>query len=99
MQLDRALGLPEFGPVKNLGAQIDHRCIQAHQLVLKPEFLFLALRQRLAFVEQTMEHGLVQLPGAMLVGVGQGGAGRRLRHPQVPQFALAGGESTADFPQ
>ena len=71
MQLDRALGLFEPGPIENFGAQIDHCRVQTYQLVLEAKFPLLALRQRLAFAEQLMEYGLVQLPGALFVGIGQ----------------------------
>jgi hypothetical protein len=38
MQLDRALGATETRPSEHAGAQIDHRGVQADQLVFKVEF-------------------------------------------------------------
>src|SRR5581483_4079628 len=46
-----------------------------------------------------IEDALVQLPGAVLVGIGQGRALGRVGQPQVPQFAFAGGQATANLAQ
>jgi Tn3 transposase DDE domain len=50
-------------------------------------------------LQQVVEHGSVQWPGAVLVGIGQGGAFGRFAHAQMPQFPFAGGQTAGDFPQ
>src|ERR1019366_8699258 len=82
MQLHGSFRPAELGPVEYRRAQIDHRDIQTHQLVLKAESplgVGAAGRQGLALLEQLMERRLVHLPRAMLVGIGQGGTGVALR--------------------
>ena len=97
VQFDGALGAAELGPVEHGGAQVDDRRIQADELVFKPE-LAAAGDLGLAAAEQGLEHGAVQLPRPMLVGVGQGRAGRRL-DPQVLELALATAQPPADLSQ
>ena len=97
MQLDRALGAPELGPVEERRAQVDHRRVQTDQLVLEPE-LPPALRQGLAAQEQRLEHRPVELPRPMLVRVGQRRPTRR-GDAQVLELALAAAEPAADLAQ
>jgi len=97
MELDGALGAPERRPVEERRAQVDHRRVQADQLVLEPE-LPPALGQGLTPEQQRLEHGAVELPGPMLVGVGQRRAARR-GDAQVFQLALAAAQAAADLPQ
>src|SRR5215472_8087119 len=52
-----------------------------------------------AVLQQIVEHRLVQLPWAVLVGIGQGRALGRFVHPQMPQFPFAGGQTARDFAQ
>ena len=52
-----------------------------------------------AAAQQLIKHGAVQLPGPMLVGIGQGGALGRIGQTQVPQLAFAGGQSAANLAQ
>lgn len=96
VQLDRPLRPPERGPRKHLGAEVDHGCVQAEQLVLEAEFLRPA--HLAAAGEQLVEHLLVQLPRPVRIGVGQRGAARR-RDPQVGQPAFTTGEPPADLAQ
>jgi hypothetical protein len=97
VELDRALGAPELGPVEEGRAQIDHRRVEADQLVLEAE-LPPALGQGLAPQEQRLEHRPVELPRAMLVGVGQGRAAGG-GDPEVLELAFAAPEAAADLPQ
>src|SRR5581483_10965840 len=97
MQLDGSLGAPVLGPVEDRGAEFNQRGVQAQQLVLKAEAV--PAGDRTAAAEQLIEDALVQLPGAVLVGIGQGRALGRVRQPQVPQFAFAGGQATANLAQ
>ena len=75
MQLDRSLGGAKLRPVMHAQAQIDHRGVQAHQLVLESELLRLLApwqsQLRLETREEPVEEILVQLPRSMLVHVGQ----------------------------
>jgi hypothetical protein len=97
MKLDRPLGAPELGPVEERRAQVDHRRVQADELVLEAE-LPPALRQGLAAQEQRLEHRPVELPRTMLVRVGQGRTIRR-GDAQMLELALAAAQSPADLPQ
>jgi len=97
VQLDGALGAAELGPVEHGGTQVDHRRVQADQLVLEPE-LAAPGDLGLAAAEQRLEHRAVELPRPMLVGVGQ----RRARgglDAQVLELALATAQAAADLPQ
>jgi len=97
MQLHRSFRAPILGPVEDTGAEFDQRGIQAQQLVLKAEPV--PSGDHAATVEQLIEHALVQLPGAVLVGVGQGRALGRVGQAQMPQLAFTGGQAAADFAQ
>ena len=70
---------------------------RADQLVLEAEAAPGGGRG-LAAGQQRLEHAPVELPGPMLVGVGQGGAGRG-GDAQVGQLAFAAGQPPADLPQ
>ncbi len=97
IQLHGALGAPVLRPVEDAGAEFDQGGVQAQQLVLEAE----AMRTGsfAAAAQQLIKHGAVQLPGPMLVGIGQGGALGRIGQPQVPQLAFAGGQSAANLAQ
>src|ERR1035441_5681027 len=99
VQLDRALGPPEFRPVEHAHRQVDDAPVQTHQLVLETEFLppTLALHQLLALQQRLLEHGLVKLPRSMFIGVGQRGLLGCHRHPQMLQLPLAARQSTSDL--
>lgn len=47
--------------------------------------------------EKLMEYGLVELPGAMTVGVGESGASRSAHEPEVIEFAEATLQAAADL--
>jgi len=55
VKLHRALRLAILRPVEKLHAKLDHRRVQAEQLVLEPE-LFLAVGQQLATIQKLVEH-------------------------------------------
>ena len=48
-------------------------------------------------MEQLGEQILVDLPGTVFIGVGQGGVARGFLHPEVDKLAFAGLESFVDF--
>ena len=54
---------------------------------------------RAAPVKGIIEKILVQLPGAMGIGIRQGGFIRCLFHSQMPHFAQTAGQTAADFSQ
>ncbi len=97
VELHGALGPPELGPIEQRGAQIDHRRVEAHELVLEAK-LPAASGQPLTASQQFLKHGPVELPRPVLIGVGQRRP-RRRRNPQVAQFPLAAGQAPADFAQ
>ena len=97
VQLHRSLGAPKFRPIEDTHTQIDHRRVQAHQLVLEAELVF-CLDAAAHPLKQLVEHLLVQLPGPMAVGVGQRGTRRRL-DPKVCKLAFTALQSAADLAQ
>jgi len=72
MQFDGPLGPPEAGPVEHRQAEIDRGGVQADQLVLESELLPCSHLHPTA-LEELEEDLFIKLPGAMLVGIGQGG--------------------------
>jgi hypothetical protein len=96
MQLHRPLGAAELRPVEQGRAEVDDRRVQAHQLVLEPE-LPPGRDGTVAAGEQLVEDGPVQLPGPMLVGIGQRRAVRR-GDAQMLELALAAAQPP-DLPQ
>lgn len=95
VQLHRALGAPVLGPVKDRGAQRDEAGVEREQFVFEAEAM--ASGHLAAAVQQLIEDALVQLPVAMLVGVGQGGARRGRRQTQMAQLAFAGRQPAANL--
>src|SRR5271167_4966397 len=102
VQFHGSLGPPVKSPVKDRRTQIDHRSIHTDQLVLETKLVGLAGGtggQRLALPQQLLEDIFVQLPRAMLVGVGQGGARRGLRQAQMPQLSFARRQPASNLAQ
>src|SRR4030043_1530902 len=97
MEFDRSFGPAEFGPVKKGYGKVDDRGIQTTQRILETKFL---LRKRLATatLKETEKDFLVKLPGAVLIGISQGGTARS-RNAQVLQFSLATSEASGYFPE
>jgi hypothetical protein len=99
VELHGALGAAETRPVVEFQAEINDAGIQADQLVLETEFRLPRIGQSTSALQQLKKHGLIEFPGTMLVGVGQGGFGWRLAQAQMLQFAFGGRQSLRDFTQ
>ena len=84
-----------MSPVKETDREIDNRGIQADEFVFKPE-PFLAHSLVSETVKKSQEEFLIERPGAVFVGIGQGGAARG-RNSQMLQFAFAAFQATGDF--
>jgi len=97
VQCDRALGPPEVGPVKDAQAEVNGGRVETNQFVFEPEFL---LSRKLAStsVEQLHKQMLIQLPGPVLIRVGQGGT-TGSGDPKVLQFPLATSEASCNLPE
>lgn len=98
VKLHSPLGLPVLGPVKQAGAQSDECGIEAEESVVEPERPF-AEHLLLATAQDLIKQLLVELPGPVLIGVGQGGALRGLLKAQMPRLAEATGQAPADLPK
>ena len=72
MQLHRAFGTAELGPIIEFQAEINDTGIQTDQLVLESEFRLPRTGLRLAAFQQLKKDSLIKLPRAMLIGIGQG---------------------------
>jgi hypothetical protein len=97
MEFDRSFGPAEFGPVKKGYGKVDDRGIQAAQRIFETEFLF---REHLATatLKEAEKNLLVKLPGAVLIGISQGGTTRG-RDSQMLQFALAASQPPGYLPK
>jgi len=87
MKFDRPLRPSKPCPIKYAQAQIDRGGVEADQFVLKPKLLPPSDLHPTAF-EQLEKNPLIQLPWAMLVGIGEGGSAWG-GDSQMFQFALA----------
>ena len=67
--------------------------------MLKSELAFESRCFCLAAAQKLMEHGLVQLPGAVLIGVAEGRSPGRFLDAQVAQFAFARRQASGDLSQ
>jgi hypothetical protein len=97
VQFDGPLGPSEMGPVKDAQTQVDGGRIEANQLVLESEFL-LSWKLAPTSVEQLHKQMLIQLPGTVLIGVGQGrttGSG----NTQMFQFPFTASETPGNLPE
>jgi hypothetical protein len=97
MEFDRSFGPAEFGPVKKGYGKVDDRGIQTAQRILETKFL-LSEPLAAAALKQTEKDFLVKLPGAVLIGISQGGTARS-SDSQVLQFSLATSETSGYFPE
>jgi hypothetical protein len=97
MQLHRAFGPLKDRPGKGLDTQLDHGRIETQQLVLEAKAVRAGRRATLP--EQLIEDRLKQGPRTMLVGVRQGRALGRTRHPEMLQFAFATRQPATDLAQ
>src|SRR6185295_4664527 len=98
MQLDRSLGLPKLRPIEQRRTELDHRRVQGVELVAEAEPLA-SLRHLLAAPQDLLEDRLEQLPGTMLVGIGQGRTTRRPLQAQMLELAQAAAQPPTDLPQ
>jgi hypothetical protein len=98
VKLHGPFGLSVLCPVKQRGAQPDERGIQAEEPVLEPE-LALAELQSLATTQELIKQLLLELPGPVLVGVGQGRSFGGILDAQMPGLAETAGQAAADLPQ
>lgn len=96
VELYGALRPPELRPVEQRRAQIDHRGVQADELVFEPE-LPSPLAQRRTALQELVEHLLEQFPRAMGIGVRERRTRRRFGHGQVTELSLAARQTTADL--
>jgi hypothetical protein len=87
MKLDGSFGLPKPGPIKHFQAQINRARIHADQFVLEPEFPLSDFDLNPAPVKEFDKDTLIQLPGAVPVGIGQSGMARS-RNAQMFQLPL-----------
>jgi hypothetical protein len=87
MKLDGSFGPSEFGPIKHLHAQINGGRIHTDQFVFKPE-RFLPNHLHTASFKELKENLLIKLPGAVSIGISQGGMARS-RDAQMLQLTLA----------
>jgi hypothetical protein len=97
MQLHGSLGALVLRTVENRGAQFDHGGVQREQFVFETKTM--AAGDFAATAQQLIEHAAIQLPGTVLVGIGQSGAAGRVGQSQMPQLAFAGGQPAANLPQ
>lgn len=101
MQLHGTPGLAVLGPVEDLRAQIDHGAVQTKQPVrqLQPWGVF-GLRELCREARAELQkQGLVDLPGPVLVGVGQCRMLGRFPHVEVAQLTLGRPQSLFDIAQ
>ena len=97
MQLDSSLGSAKFGPVKEADTEVNDGGIEADQFVLKPELLF-GLDLALASFEKLHKDSLVELPGAVLIGISQSGTTGGA-DAQMLQFTFTASQPSGNFGQ
>jgi len=96
MQFDAALGAAEGSPRKERQAEAHHRGLQAEELVFELEFVLRG--QRLAAPVHQAKQRLKEGSGALVVGIGKGGAGYRL-DPQVVEALYPSFQAGDTIPQ
>jgi hypothetical protein len=96
MQFDGAFGPPELGPIKHLQAQINGARIHTDQSIFEPELSLPDFDLNPAPVKQLHEDVLIQLPGAVFIGIGQRGM-TRSRNAQVFQLPLAASKASGNL--
>ena len=95
MQFDGPFGSTELCPVKQGNREINDRGVHAQQLILESE-LFPSLNLALASVQQLQKEPCVELPGTLLISIGEGeatGSG----NSKMSQFTLTDSQTTRDF--
>jgi hypothetical protein len=95
MQFDGPFGAAKVSPVKHLQTQINDGRIHTDQLVLKPK-LFLSDHLDTASIKEFQEDLLIEFPGAVLIGISQGGMTGGT-NSKMFQFALATSETSCNL--
>jgi hypothetical protein len=96
MKFDGSFGSPELGPIKHLQTQINGTGIHADQFILEPEFPLSDFDLNPAPVKEFDKDMLVQLPGAVSVGIGQRRMARSC-NTQMLQLPLAASKASGNL--
>src|ERR1700741_957870 len=98
VQLRRAFGLLVLGPVKHGGAEVDEGTVDAQQWIAKTETVSCPCCL-LATSKQNAENLLIQLPGPVLIGIGERGFVGRPSNAEMLQFSFATRQPAANLAQ
>src|SRR5487761_899625 len=98
VQLRCSFGLLVFRPVKHGGAEFDEGAVDAPQWIAKTEAVSCP-RCLLATRKQNAEDLLIQLPGPVLIGVGERGFVGRLRNAEMLQLSFTTRQAAANLAQ
>jgi hypothetical protein len=98
VKFDRAFGPAELRPIKHFQTQIDGTGIHADQFVLKPKLPLADFDLNPAPVKEFDKDMLIQLPGAVPVGIGQSGMARSC-NTQMSQLPLAASKASGNLSQ
>ena len=98
VQFYGAFGALILCPIVERGAEVDQGGVEADQRIAETKAAELP-RLPLAALIERLKHALIQLPGPMLVGIGQSRALGSLGDSQVTELAFTAGQSTADLAQ
>ena len=99
MELDGTLGLTEVSPGEKAETKVNGGGIKAEQSVFETEFPLLSGALVAEQVTQMKEDFLIQLPGAMGIGVGKSALGRSSAQSQMAELATGDGQAVADLSQ
>lgn len=99
MQLHRALGAAELRPIVKFQTEINDAGIQTDQLVFEAKSRLPCAGLRPATLQHLEKDSLINFPGSMLIGVGQGRFRRSLAQAQMLELAFGGCQSLGDFTQ
>ncbi len=98
VDFDGALGGAVLGPVEDLGAEVDDGAVQTIEIARDHQGgLGVGGKFGTEMAQQGEEEILIDLPGAVLIRVGQGGMFGGFGDAEMDQFAFAGLESFVDF--
>ena len=97
MEFDGSFGPAEFGPVKKGDGKINSGRIEAPQGTFESKLLS-SSHLAPAPLQHPQKDLLIELPGAVFVGISQGGPTWRA-DPQVLQFPFAASEASGYFPE
>jgi hypothetical protein len=98
MDFHGAFGGAVLGPVEDLGAEVNDGAVQTVEFAGDQQRgLGMGGEFGAEMVQQGEKEILIDLPGAVLIGVGQGGMFGGFGDAEMDQFAFAGLESFVDF--